>query len=107
MVTRADVVRQALDLSKATFDNLYLSLAALQHIVEDAIIAAAGSPAVPGEVEQIVRECVGFSERTRGDLKDTVDRCHALAHDLIDRTFAGHAGEAAAERPPAAAVVVH
>ena len=106
MFTRADVARQAVDLSKATFDNLYLTIAALQQIAEDALVGAAVSSWwVPAEVGSLVRECAGFAQRTRGDLKDTADRCHALLHDLIDRTLldeqtteAGHAsvGRAAA-----------
>jgi len=106
MVTRADIARQALDLSKATFDNTYLSLAALQQVAEDALVAAvAGTSWVPTEVEGIVRACVGFGQRTRGDLKDTVDRCHGLLHDLIDRTLAGATDSAAGQprdREPAA-----
>jgi len=98
MVTRADIARQALDLSKATFDNTYLSLAALQQIAEDALVAAAaGAPWVPAEIEGVVRACVGFGQRTRGDLKDTVDRCHGLLHDLIDRTLAGTRNAAVGE----------
>jgi hypothetical protein len=89
MITRADIAREALDLSKATFDNVFLSLAALQGIAEDLVLDSAGKwPWLPGEIEQILREGVGLAQRTRGDVKDTVDRCHALLHALIDRTSA-------------------
>lgn len=88
MFTRADVARQAVDLSKATFDNAYLTIATLQQIAEDAIVdAAATSSWLPSEVGSLLREYAGFAQRTRGDLKDTADRCHALLHHLIDRTL--------------------
>lgn len=88
MFNRADVARQAVDLSKATFDNVYLTVATLQQIAEDAIVdAAVASSWVPSEIGALVRECAGLAQRTRGDLKDTADRCHALLHDLIDRTL--------------------
>jgi hypothetical protein len=108
MVTRANVARQAIDLSKATFDNLYFSLSALQRMAEEALLGTvAGSWLVPAEVEQILRECVGFIARTRGDLKDTVDRCHVLLHDLIDRTEPSGEGAAAAVEAPRVAAAVH
>lgn len=93
MVTRADLARQAVDMSKATFDNVYLTVTALQKMAEDALVeAAVTSSWVPREVGALVRECAGLAERTRRDLKGTADRCHALLHALIDRTLPDERG---------------
>ena len=85
MITLADLARQVLDLSKATFDNTFLTVSAIQHTVENLVLSAADSTLVAGELKVVTHECVGLARRTRRDVKNTSDRCHRAVHALIDR----------------------
>jgi hypothetical protein len=92
MFAPADVARQALDVSKATFDNVYFTSSALQRMAEDALLdTARQAPWLPEELQGVLREWVGLAQRTRKDVKDTVDRCHVLLHALVDRASPGPA----------------
>jgi hypothetical protein len=94
MVTCADVARQVLDLAKATFDNTFLTVDAIQRALEQAVLATAdGSAWLPVELKTVAHECVGLARRTRRDLKHTTDRCHRAMHALVDRVL---------DEPPAA-----
>lgn len=85
MITLADLARQVLDLSKATFDNTFLTVSAIQHTVENLVLSAADSTLVAGELKVVTHECVGLARRTRRDVKNTSDRCHRAVHALINR----------------------
>jgi hypothetical protein len=99
MATCADVARQVLDLSKATFDNVYFTVDALQRAAEETLLSSAdGSGWLPVELKTITHECVGLARRTRRDLKHTTDRCHRAAHALVDRVLEDD--PARAEEPP-------
>ena len=88
MATVADVARQVLDLSKATFDNVFLTFDALQGALERTVLAAADQAAwVPGELKTVAHECVDLARRTRRDVKRTGDRCHQEFHALVDRVL--------------------
>ena len=114
MATWADVARQVIDLSKATFDNTFLTVDALQRAVEQALLSTADATTwLPDEVKTIAHECVGLARRTRRDLKHTTDRCHRAVHALVDRVLdeepAGPADvmDGRAARPEQDATVVH
>ena len=99
MATVADVARQVLDLSKATFDNVYLTVDALQRTAEEALLSSADeSTWLPEELKAIAHECVGLARRTRRDLKHTADRCHRVVHAMVDRVLEDD--PARAEEPP-------
>jgi hypothetical protein len=88
MATVADVARQVLDLSKATFDNVFLTFDALQGALERTVLAAADQAAwVPGELKTVAHECVDLARRTRRDVKRTGDRCHQEFHAMVDRVL--------------------
>jgi hypothetical protein len=83
--TPSDVALLALDLGKATFDNTYDSVTTLQDRIErGAHDLARDSPWLPRELRGVLNEWIGFSRRTRKDLKDTVDRCYVLLRALAD-----------------------
>jgi hypothetical protein len=93
MLTIADLARQVLDLSKATFDNTFLTASAIQHAVEDLALSAADSRFVAGELKVVTHECVGLARRTRRDVKNTSDRCYRAVHALVDRLLEPGAGD--------------
>jgi len=108
MITLADLVRQVLDLSKATFDNTFLTVGAMQHAVEDLVLSAADSAFVAGELKVVTHECVGLARRTRRDVKNTSDRCHRAVHALIDRLLETSGDELDDDADPSGAdAVVH
>jgi hypothetical protein len=80
------LVLPAVDLWKATLDNLLDSAAILQGIAEQAVVDTVdGSARCPNEIKQIVHETVGFLQRTRKDLRATLDRSHSLTTAWLDR----------------------
>ena len=93
MLTIADLARQVLDLSKATFDNTFLTASAIQHAVEDLVLSAADSRFVAGELKVVTHECVGLARRTRRDVKNTSDRCYRAVHALVDRLLEPGVGD--------------
>jgi hypothetical protein len=80
------LVLPAVDLWKATLDNLLDSAAILQGIAEQTVVDTVdGSAWCPNELKQIVHETVGFLQRTRKDLRATLDRSHSLTTAWLDR----------------------
>jgi hypothetical protein len=83
--TLPDVALLALDLGKATFDNTYDSIATLQDKIEKgAHDLAQDSAWLPRELRAVLDEWIGFSRRTRKDLKGTVDRSYSLLRTLVE-----------------------
>lgn len=99
MITPCDVARLSLDLGKATFDNTFTTVSVVQGWAEAGVRGLVGLvPWVPEPVKGVVDESIGFLERTRGDLKQTVDRCYRLVADMI----AADTREAAPSAPASA-----
>jgi hypothetical protein len=102
VITPCDLARLALDLGKATFDNAFTSVSVAQGWAEGGVRHLVGSvPFVPALVKDVVEETIGFLERTRGDLKHTVDRCYRLAADAIAADLPGATAEPASPVTPA------
>lgn len=115
MPISADVTRQVLDLSKATFDNTFQTIDAVQRALEEVVLSAADASGwLPAEIKTIAHECVGLARRTRRDIKQTTDRCHRAVHTLVERVLDESSDDAGPTRAPgrrraadADATVVH
>jgi hypothetical protein len=84
MVIAAELAQLAIDLSKATFDNLYFSADTLQTLAERRVSALVHAVCPAGcALPGLVDEWTGLLQRTRTDLKRTVDRCVQLV-EVVD-----------------------
>jgi hypothetical protein len=102
MIRCADLALLALDLGKATFDNVFVSVSTIQDLVEDGASGLARRvPLVPAPLPAVFGEWVTLSHRLRADVKETVDRTYRRLRSLAedDDGEAGAAPARPAHRP--------
>jgi hypothetical protein len=88
--------RQFVEMQKQAFDSTFNALSALQDQQRELMSRLLeSSPAVPGEMKQLVDEWARALENGREQFRDTVDRSFETVESYLER-LAGE-GEGAAE----------
>ncbi len=81
-----EIQRQLVEFQKQAFDSTFNALSALQDQQRELMSRLLeGSPAVPGEMKQLIDEWTRALESGRAQFRDTVDRSFETVESYLER----------------------